>query len=101
MLRARSRSLCALAVLALVASLGLALAEQALPHTDDGCALEIHCVACRLLLGSVVVAPTQLSLEPRLTLVGDVATPELFAPPIRARRASPSRGPPASFFPAS
>lgn len=88
-------------MLALVASLGLALAEQSLPHTDDGCAVEIHCVACRLLLGSIVVAPTQLSLEPRLTLVGDVATPGVFAPSVPARRAALSRGPPASFFRAS
>ncbi len=101
MISARSRSLYAFAVLALAASLGLALAEQSLPHTDDGCAVEIHCVACRLLLGSVVVTPTQLSVEPRFTAVGDVSVPEVRALPVPARRVAHSRGPPASFFSAS
>ncbi len=98
--RARSTYV-VLAALALVASLGLASAEQAFLHTDDGCAVEIHCVACRLVLGSVVVTPARLTLEPRFTQVGEVACPDVRALPVPTRRASLSRGPPYSLFLAS
>jgi hypothetical protein len=42
-----------LAAIALCA--GLAVASF-LPHTDDGCAVETHCLSCRLTLGTVAVA---------------------------------------------
>lgn len=37
-------------LVALVSLVGLA---DFLPHTDDGCAVEVHCVACRAHLGKV------------------------------------------------
>jgi len=44
----------AVTALALAAAVGLLLAEGFLPHTDDGCEVELHCLACRLLLSTAV-----------------------------------------------
>jgi hypothetical protein len=94
MKHARRRTLVVAGVLALVASLALAVAEQSLFHTDDGCAVEIHCVACRLVLGSVVVPQAALTFEPRLAPVAAVIAADGHVLPLPHRRASVSRGPP-------
>ncbi len=94
MKHARRKSLVVAGVLALIASLALAVAEQSLFHTDDGCAVEIHCVACRLVLGSVVVAHAALTFEPRLLPADTVAAPPPHVGSLQHRRASVSRGPP-------
>jgi hypothetical protein len=98
---ARFKTLAAAGVLVLIASLGLSLAEQSLFHTDDGCDVEIHCVACRLVLGSVVVAASPLTFETRLARAGDVATVAVRAVPAPCPRVAVSRGPPSSLFSAS
>ena len=80
--------------LALLASLGLGLAGDALVHTDDGCAVEVHCLTCQRVAGSIAVLVLDLPL---------LAAPELrepvreTAPPPPAwapRRHDASRGPP-------
>lgn len=38
--------------LALLVALGVLGLEQASVHTDDGCAVEIHCLACRVTLST-------------------------------------------------
>jgi hypothetical protein len=45
-----------IALLALVC-LGAAAYEQSFVHTDDGCQVEVHCLACRLALGGTAVGP--------------------------------------------
>ena len=58
------------ALLALLVFLG-AFAEAAFFHTDDGCAVEIHCLACRLVLGTTAVAPQpSISVGPGLIDLG-------------------------------
>jgi hypothetical protein len=37
----------------LVALIGLLGFVDLLPHTDDGCAVEVHCIACRAHLGPI------------------------------------------------
>jgi hypothetical protein len=32
----------------------------ALRHTDDGCYVEVHCLACRHIVGTTAVGPTLL-----------------------------------------
>ena len=46
--------------------LGVAFAtvEQTLVHTDDGCAVETHCNACLLQLGTTGVEAARFSLAP-------------------------------------
>jgi hypothetical protein len=80
--------------LALLSGLGVELVGESFFHTDDGCAVETHCLTCRWAAGSIAIVtpdltPT-LTLEPR----GDVALPEsLFA--VEAPRShEASRGPP-------
>jgi hypothetical protein len=43
------------ALAALLAFLGAS--AEGFVHTDDGCPVEIHCLACRLALGTTAVAP--------------------------------------------
>ena len=85
----------ALAALLLVALLG-GVVEGFLPHTDDGCPTEIHCLVCRSAYGrtAVAVAPA----APRPVAVVTLAAPA-DATPRAAQfhpRAHVSRGPPAS-----
>lgn len=82
------------ALLALLLFLG-AFAEAAFFHTDDGCAVEIHCLACRLTLGTTAVAPPpSISVGTDLIDLGAA----LQAPVPRVVEAAPravtTRGPP-------
>ena len=74
---------------------GAALAQDAYLHTDDGCVVETHCLACRWHLGttgttveaaplgppSLVVWPLYLSSEYH-TAQGDVRVAVARPPPI-------------------
>jgi hypothetical protein len=42
-------------MVAALVCLGAAILEESFVHTDDGCAVEIHCLACRLTAGTTVV----------------------------------------------
>jgi hypothetical protein len=90
----RGRGLWAIAVLAILASFGLAVAEDAFLHTDDGCAVERHCATCRWHQGAtpalVPSAGPVAALEPQ----GEVleARPILRLEGLRPE--SPSRAPP-------
>jgi hypothetical protein len=65
-----------------------------LVHTDDGCQVEIHCLACQRVLVSVGIAavapPWSPSIEPvgRVATSGQVATHDPDAP-IAGSRAPP------------
>jgi len=88
------RGAASLLAVTLLLSFGAALAEDAFFHTDDGCAVERHCLACRWHQGTTaspaaITAP-QAALEPG-ALVGRSAPITLLevAPP-----ETPSRAPP-------
>lgn len=80
-LRRLSTALIAAALLAALA--GVVLEESYARHTDDGCAVEIHCLACRLAVGTTAVAATTC-------LVPSALLAEAGAAPIPRRR--PSQG---------
>jgi hypothetical protein len=90
--RRRSAAAAVILVLALFAG----TMEGFLPHTDDGCATEIHCLTCRALQGgtalfvrSAVLLPVAVPAETA------VAAAPRHAPWV-VLRPLPSRGPPAS-----
>ena len=56
LLRRRLVLAAALVLLAVCAG----VAEESFAHTDDGCPVEKHCLACRLATGSVAVMGTSL-----------------------------------------
>jgi hypothetical protein len=76
--------------------LGVAFAtvEDTFVHTDDGCAVETHCNACLLRLGTTGVVAARFSLMP----VAAEGTPVVAARPAWHEDAAPrrvsSRGPP-------
>jgi hypothetical protein len=80
--------------LALLVFLG-AFAEASYVHTDDGCPVELHCLACRLTLGTLAVAPPPV-ISPAAILI-DLGAPAL-APPQPLVESAPKtvapRGPP-------
>jgi hypothetical protein len=85
-------------VVAALVLLGVAAAvsEETLVHSDDGCAVETHCSACLLQLGTRGVVTEAFSL-PRVDAAEDRVVPTLPSslegePP---RRVS-SRGPPSA-----
>jgi hypothetical protein len=83
-------------VVAALVLLGLAAAvlEQSLVHTDDGCAVETHCNACLLQLGTRGVTSEPFSLPRAATAVDRVATALPRAHPEESPRQVSSRGPP-------
>ncbi len=77
----------------LVAALAAGLAQDFV-HTDDGCQVEVHCLACQRVLASVGMAtiapPWHPSIEPvgRVTARNSIPTRHADAP------SSASRAPP-------
>lgn len=79
--------------LLLLVSLGVGAAQE-LAHTDDGCAVEIHCLACRT---AATRADAPAALPTLLPVLVPVARVVASAPRERALAqpdAAESRGPP-------
>ena len=80
--------------LLLLASLGVVLAAEAYEHTDDGCAVEIHCLPCQWQRGATVVP----AVVPQPCVPVDLGS--AFLGPLPRQRLdgkrleSPSRAPP-------
>jgi hypothetical protein len=89
----RRRTLAWVALVALVC-VSAALVEESFNHTDDGCSVEIHCIACRLAAGSTaVVSPAivlPVALQTRALVVAEADSSLCEAAP----HESPSRAPP-------
>jgi hypothetical protein len=75
-------------------SLALALAEDAFFHTDDGCAVEVHCIACLWHHGAIVVAPAAATVAVAPAPVGAVVLPPTHISVGATPRIALSRGPP-------
>ena len=73
---------------------GSALVLEAYLHTDDGGAVETHCLACRWQMGTTGTTPDAPSLEPCAPRV----EPVVAGPESRTAdgevRVTPARGPP-------
>jgi hypothetical protein len=90
--RGRSTAFVALALLLALAG---GVLEQVLIHTDDGCPVEIHCVACRLAANTTSIAAAHaLAISADVRKAGFVppAAEQPGATPVS--RTSASRGPP-------
>jgi hypothetical protein len=83
-------------VVAALVLLGLAVAmlEETLVHTDDGCVLETHCNACLLRLATHGVTTEPFSAPQGVAPVEPVAVVPPPALPEEAPRPVSSRGPP-------
>lgn len=94
MLRRRRGRFTAATALLLAACFGFALIESVAVHTDDGCAVELHCFACHWAFASMSDAAHPITHGPVLERIGDVLA--LAAPlPTEAPAPAPSsRGPP-------
>jgi hypothetical protein len=89
----RRSSIFVFAAVVVLLALGLG-AEQSFVHTDDGCAVEIHCLACRLAVAGPAVVVAALDLAPRAVLVSTVPVAPQSADIERAPRTFAPRGPP-------
>ena len=93
-IRSGRRRVASLLALALLSVFGLALAEDAFFHPDDGCAVELHCLSCRGHQGAPAVsAPVTVPLgvlQPGAVVERADGTVRLEG----ARPETPSRAPP-------
>jgi hypothetical protein len=82
--------------LIVLASVVAAAGADFLPHTDDGCQTEIHCLVCRTACSSAVpvalAAPVSVALVLAGTLPPHISAPFAEAEPGRLA----SRGPPSA-----
>jgi hypothetical protein len=93
-MRARSRHgasrVTGVAMLAVLAALLL----SDFVHTDDGCAVEQHCLACRLVLSPADDAQAAQAARPFRDAGRRVEAPNEQIPTLPVARALASRGPP-------
>ena len=85
----------AIALLVLAALVSV-MGADFLPHTDDGCATEVHCLACRSALGRQGVTFTSTVTLTHLHAVGTVVERTPFRIEPVARDVAASRGPPSA-----
>jgi hypothetical protein len=86
-----------IAAVAFVSALGVGtlVAADFLPHTDDGCTVEIHCLACRLSVATTTAHTPAISL-PVVLVVAEAVTSSRPQQQLESHRSpKPSRGPPA------
>ena len=81
------------AALLLMAALGVAFAQDFV-HSDDGCQVEVHCLACQRTLLSVGVASLTQPWHSPIDLVGYVPPVDLLPGAEVDAPASASRAPP-------
>jgi hypothetical protein len=73
----------------------VSVSEGALFHTDDGCRVEVHCVACRWAAGATSVAtPATPAAAQAIVFAGLVAPRSEGFRPLSLSSSTTSRGPP-------
>jgi hypothetical protein len=87
------RTLAWVALAALVC-VSAALVEESFIHTDDGCTVEIHCIACRLAAGSTAVVSPAIVLPVAVQTTALVVAEADSSLCEAAPREAPSRAPP-------
>ena len=94
MRRWSKRGTLAWVALAALVCVSAALLEESFVHTDDGCNVEIHCIACRLAAGGTAVVSPAIVLPLAVLATSLVAA----VPDSGLREAvpheTPSRAPP-------
>jgi hypothetical protein len=89
----RRRGHLAVVALCVLAALGGGYLGQYF-HTDDGGAIDTHCLACQLQLSSVAVFTPHLAALPALEPAGRAVAPPTLAPGLAPVHSEASRGPP-------
>jgi len=89
----RRRTVAWIALAALVC-VSAALVEESFIHTDDGCNVEIHCIACRLAAGSTAVVSPAIVLPAAVQTTAPVVAEADSSLCEAAPHESPSRAPP-------
>ena len=92
--RSSSRRTWAWIALAVLVCVSAALAEESFVHTDDGCTVEIHCIACRLAAGSTAVISPAIVLPVAVQTTAPVTVEADSSLGQAAPREAPSRAPP-------
>ena len=88
------RHLVVLAVLVL-AAVCAGVAEESFAHTDDGCPVETHCLACRLATGTVAVLASSVPVLQRTAERAErIWTTEVQVRAASTATTTPSRAPP-------
>jgi hypothetical protein len=78
-----------------LAAMCVGLAEESFAHTDDGCPVETHCLACRLATGTVAVLAAALPILQRTAERTErIWTVEVQPRGAAAVATTPSRAPP-------
>jgi hypothetical protein len=80
----------------LVAALGIALLDGFLPHTDDGCPVEVHCLVCQRDQGTTPVLPHVLLVVTSFVVVGSAVVSAAAVPSSLATPTAVPRGPPSA-----
>jgi hypothetical protein len=93
-IRSGRRRVASLLALGLLSVFGLALAQDAFFHTDDGCAVELHCLSCRWHQGATAVSAAVAVPLGVLAPGAVVASAARSARLEGARPETPSRAPP-------
>jgi hypothetical protein len=94
MRKPRTQRAAAWVTFAALVCLAAALLEESFIHTDDGCAVEIHCLACRLVAGSTVVVEAA-GIPPVVPVpAGDVVLETIVVVAQARPVLTPSRAPP-------
>jgi len=87
------RPVFAVVALALLAGLGAGYVDDWF-HTDDGCTVETHCIACQRAVGSIGVIAADLTAPLALERVDAIPAPTVLAARQAPSRHHASRGPP-------
>lgn len=83
-------------VLALLVCTAVAALQESFVHTDDGCAVELHCIACRWAFSAAIVFVETPILAASWIAVRDVPPISVVVCEQAPRRRPASRGPPAA-----
>jgi hypothetical protein len=83
-----------LAALLLLASFGVVTVETTFFHTDDGCAVETHCLACRFTCGATFAPAPLPAVGVQLLRVGVVPAHTERATTLETTADAPARAPP-------
>jgi hypothetical protein len=81
------------ASLLLVAAFGVGLAAE-FAHTDDGCEVEVHCLACQRVLGSVGTLTLALLAAPSPVATARIRPPDVVTIAAFESLPAASRAPP-------
>jgi hypothetical protein len=80
--------------LALVSVVSITTAANFLPHTDDGCGIEVHCLACSTAVGQAATAATVVIVSAPGSSVESLSVNIPHAPLPPDVEAADPRGPP-------